>query len=266
MSSDAQAAAVQQIARPNLTRRHRHLFRSRTPRHRRAGRSCTAQGPIATVHFNTGGFAAEDMAMLGSGLIVQLPDRRLLIGFGLARRSTDGSHDFGSRARVAVILAVASASALHSSERADLHPLRLALLHLRRSSRTALMLARRPGDRRLVPAAARRQPAPRRPRRRPKPRASARKRAPAAKSRRRLASAAAASASSPHCSACHCSSSVAAAQAVVEAERAFGQRQRDQQRAGDGDQRRQPGELEGIARRDRARRAARPSRRAAACG
>ncbi|MET0376822.1 MAG: hypothetical protein ABW128_21530 [Rhizorhabdus sp.] len=63
------------------------------------------KGPVATVHFNSSGFAALDSGALGSGFVVALITG-LLIAFALG---TIGSRvtDFFSRARIVILFALA---------------------------------------------------------------------------------------------------------------------------------------------------------------
>ncbi|HET9427414.1 MAG TPA: hypothetical protein VFO69_03555, partial [Allosphingosinicella sp.] len=72
------------------------------------------QGPIATIHYNTQGFAASDPGPLVFGLVLNFIVA-LLIGaalIGIDRRVPD----FGSRARVAVLIAVAATAFTHLGE------------------------------------------------------------------------------------------------------------------------------------------------------
>jgi len=72
------------------------------------------QGPIATIHYNVGGFAAMDTTMMVVGLVFNFIVA-LLIGaalIGIDRRVPD----FASRSRVAVIIAVAAAAFTHLGE------------------------------------------------------------------------------------------------------------------------------------------------------
>src|SRR5919112_857304 len=108
---DAQAAAVQQALAANLPRTGTYSVPGvDTP----AQTNMFSQGPIATVHYNTGGFAAADPTSLVMGLVFNFIVA-LLIGaalIGIDRRVPD----FGSRARVAVIIAVAAAAFTHLGE------------------------------------------------------------------------------------------------------------------------------------------------------
>jgi hypothetical protein len=108
---DAQAAAVQQSLAASLPRTGTYSVPGTdTP----AQTNMFSQGPIATVHYNTRGFAADDMTALVMGLVFNFIVA-LLIGaalIGIDRRVPD----FGSRARVAVIIAVAAAAFIHLGE------------------------------------------------------------------------------------------------------------------------------------------------------
>lgn len=70
-----------------------------------------AQGPIATIHYNTEGFPALDMGAMLLGLVLNFLVA-LLIGaalIGIDRRVPD----FGSRARTVAIIAVAASAFVH---------------------------------------------------------------------------------------------------------------------------------------------------------
>ena len=108
---DAQAAAVQQSLAANLPRTGTYSVPGLdTP----AQTNMFSQGPIATVHYNTSGFAADDPTMLIVGLVFNFIVA-LLIGaalIGIDRRVPD----LASRARVAVIIAVAASAFVHLGE------------------------------------------------------------------------------------------------------------------------------------------------------
>lgn len=77
------------------------------------------QGPIATIHYNTSGYAAGDPTMIVWGLVLNFITA-LLIGLGLLgidRRVPD----FASRARLVIPLAVAAAAFIHLGEPIYLH-------------------------------------------------------------------------------------------------------------------------------------------------
>ena len=108
---DAQAAAVQQAMAANLPRTGTYTVPGVDTREQT---NMYSRGPIATVHYNTGGFAAFDPATLVKGLVLNFLVA-LLIGaalIGIDRRVPD----LGSRARVAVIIAVAAAAFTHLGE------------------------------------------------------------------------------------------------------------------------------------------------------
>jgi hypothetical protein len=108
---DAQAAAVQQALAANLPRTGTYSVPGMDTQ---AQTNMFSQGPIATVHYNTSGFAATDPMQLLMGLVLNFIVA-LMIGaalIGVDRRVPD----FGSRARVAVIIAVAAAAFTHLGE------------------------------------------------------------------------------------------------------------------------------------------------------
>ena len=113
---DAQAAAVQQALAANLPRTGTYQVPGTdTP----AQTNMYSQGPIATVHYNTNGFAATDTGSLVMGLALNFIVA-LLIGaalIGIDRRVPD----FGSRARVAIIIAVAATAFVHLGEPVFMH-------------------------------------------------------------------------------------------------------------------------------------------------
>ena len=66
----------------------------------REGAALYAQGPVATVHFNTDGFSPDDMSMILPGFIMAVASG-LLIAFALAAVG-GGGRSFGSLARLIV--------------------------------------------------------------------------------------------------------------------------------------------------------------------
>ena len=64
-----------------------------------------AQGPIATVHYNTAGFSPDDMSMILPGFIVALVSG-LLMAFGLAAVG-GGGRSFASVGRLVVCFSLA---------------------------------------------------------------------------------------------------------------------------------------------------------------
>src|SRR5688500_13874908 len=98
---DSQAAAVQQAMAANLPRTGTYSVPGLNTE---AQTNMFSQGPIATIHYNTGGFAATDAGSLVTGLVLNFVVA-LLIGtalIGIDRRVPD----FGSRARLAVLIAI----------------------------------------------------------------------------------------------------------------------------------------------------------------
>ena len=72
------------------------------------------QGPIATIHYNTSGYPVSDPSVLITGFVFDFIIA-MLIGAalaGIAGRVTD----FGSRARLVVIFAVAASAYMHLGE------------------------------------------------------------------------------------------------------------------------------------------------------
>ena len=108
---DAQAAAVQQSLAANLPRTGTYSVPGMDTQ---AQTNMFSQGPIATVHYNTRGFAAMDAGSLVMGLVLNFIVA-LMIGaalIGIDRRVPD----FGSRSRVAVIIAVAATAFAYLGE------------------------------------------------------------------------------------------------------------------------------------------------------
>jgi hypothetical protein len=78
-----------------------------------------AQGPVATIHYNARGFAADDAGMIVWGLLLNF-FVALAIGFGLIgidRRVPD----FASRAKLVVPFAIGAAAYMHVSRPVYLH-------------------------------------------------------------------------------------------------------------------------------------------------
>ncbi len=104
-ADDGQAAAIQQALAANLRETGTYQIPSIGTQ---AQTNMYSRGPIATIHYNMGGFAAEDLSGMLGGLVLNLVTA-LLIGaalLGIDRRVPD----LASRARVAVIIAVAAAA------------------------------------------------------------------------------------------------------------------------------------------------------------
>jgi hypothetical protein len=108
---DAQAAAVQQAMAANLPRTGTYSVPGIDTE---AQTNMFSQGPIATIHYNIGGFPAMDAGGLVTGLVLNFIVA-LLIGtalIGIDRRVPD----FGSRARTAVLIAIAATAFTHLGE------------------------------------------------------------------------------------------------------------------------------------------------------
>ena len=109
---DAQAAAVQQALAANLP--HTGTYFVPFAEGSAAQTVMYGQGPIATIHYNTRGFAAVDTATLVTGLGFNF---LIALFIGLALRGIDDRvTDFASRARLAVLLGVAGVAYTHLSE------------------------------------------------------------------------------------------------------------------------------------------------------
>ena len=110
--ADVPAGAVRQTLSANLPATGTYLVPN--PEGSAAQTVMYGQGPIATIHYNTNGFAASDPGPLVLGLVLNFVVA-LLIGtalIGIDRRVPD----FGSRARVAVMIAVAASAFTHLGE------------------------------------------------------------------------------------------------------------------------------------------------------
>ena len=103
-AGDAQNAAVQLSLAQNLTQTGTGAYV--IPAHRSAeGAVLYAQGPIATVYFNTMGYSPDDMSMLLPGLILALVSG-LLMAFGLAA-ACGGGRSFAASAKLVVLYSLA---------------------------------------------------------------------------------------------------------------------------------------------------------------
>lgn len=106
---DTQAATVQQALAANLPKTGTYFVPEAEAS--AAQTVMYGRGPVATIHYNRGGFPAMDAGVLIGGLILNFVTA-LLIGaalLGITGRVTD----FGSRARVATIFALAAAAFMH---------------------------------------------------------------------------------------------------------------------------------------------------------
>lgn len=102
-TGDNEAAAVQLSLAQNLTRSGTGTYVIPAPTTPQ-GTTLYGQGPIATVHFNTGGFAAEDMSMMLPGLIFALVSGVLMsLGIGAVARE----NSFAQTARMVVLVSLA---------------------------------------------------------------------------------------------------------------------------------------------------------------
>lgn len=99
-ATDPQSAAVQTSLAQNLTPGGTGTYLIPDPR-TREGAELYAKGPVATVSYNTAGFAPEDMSMLLPGFILAVV-AGLLIAFGLASVG-GGGRSFGNVARLVVL-------------------------------------------------------------------------------------------------------------------------------------------------------------------
>jgi hypothetical protein len=101
-ANDTQSAAVQTALAQNLNRSGTGTYVIPTPSTAQ-GTELYGRGPIAMVHFNTGGFAAEDMSMMLPGLIFALVSG-LMMAFGIAAVGRENS--FGEVARLVVLFSL----------------------------------------------------------------------------------------------------------------------------------------------------------------
>jgi hypothetical protein len=102
-TGDAQSAAVQLALAQNLTESGTGAYI--VPAHQSAqGAVLYAQGPIATVYFNTNGYSPDDMSMILPGFILALI-AGLLMSFGLAAVG-GGGRSFSSTARLVVLFSL----------------------------------------------------------------------------------------------------------------------------------------------------------------
>lgn len=106
-----QQAAVQQALAANLPGTGTYTIPSATTAE---GTVMYGKGPIATVHYNSGGFSVADPGVLIAGFMHELIVA-LLIGFallGVAGRVTD----FASRARLVILFSLAGSVLMHLGE------------------------------------------------------------------------------------------------------------------------------------------------------
>lgn len=106
---DLQAAPIQQALRANIADTGTYMVPGeRTPEQTRM----YGTGPVATIHYNVNGqIAGMNAGTAFKGLIFNFV---IALAFGFALIGIDGRvRDFGSRARVAAIIAVAAAAFAH---------------------------------------------------------------------------------------------------------------------------------------------------------
>ena len=102
--SDGQSAAVQSALAQNLTLSGTGTYVVPSPG-TQEGTVLFGKGPIATIHFNTGGFPAVDTTALMGGLVMALLAGVIFAAaLGIVAR---GVPAFVDRARVAILIALA---------------------------------------------------------------------------------------------------------------------------------------------------------------
>jgi len=101
-ANDSDSALVQTALAQALTRTGTGTYLIPTPS-TQAGTVAYGRGPIATIHFNTGGFAANDLSMMLPGLIFALVSG-LLMSFGIAAVSRDNG--FPETARLVILFSL----------------------------------------------------------------------------------------------------------------------------------------------------------------
>jgi len=99
---EPQSAAVQLAMAQNLTPSGTGTYIIPSPS-TAGGTVLFGRGPIATVHFNSGGFAADDMSMMLPGLIFALVSG-VLMALGIGAVARDSS--FAERARLVVLFSL----------------------------------------------------------------------------------------------------------------------------------------------------------------
>jgi hypothetical protein len=106
-----QAAAVQQALAANLPATGTYFVPGADTPEKTV---MYGQGPVATVHYNIGGFPVADPAVLIGGFAFEFVVA-LLIGLALVGIA-DRVHDFASRARLVVFFSVAASAFMHLGE------------------------------------------------------------------------------------------------------------------------------------------------------
>lgn len=106
-AGDAQNAAIQLALSQNLTQTGTGAYI--VPAHTSAaGAVLYAQGPIATIHFNTHGYSPDDMSMLLPGFIMAVISG-LLMAFGLAAVG-GGGRRFAGVAQLVILFSLGIAT------------------------------------------------------------------------------------------------------------------------------------------------------------
>jgi len=100
-ANDAQSAAVQLAMAQNLTPGGTGTYTIPAP-DTPQGTVAYGQGPIATIHFNARGFAANDLSMVPTGLAFALVSG-VLMALGLAAL---GEATFAARARIVILFSL----------------------------------------------------------------------------------------------------------------------------------------------------------------
>jgi hypothetical protein len=101
-ANDTDSAVVQTALAQSLTRTGTGTYLIPTP-NTQAGTVAYGRGPIATIHFNTAGFAANDPTMMVPGLIFALI-AGLLMSFGIAAVSRENG--FAQIARLVILFSL----------------------------------------------------------------------------------------------------------------------------------------------------------------
>lgn len=101
-ANDTDSATVQNALAQGLTQTGTGTYLIPTP-NTQAGTVAYGRGPIATVHFNTAGFAANDPSMMLPGLIFALVSG-LLMSFGIGAVSRENS--FPQIARLVILFSL----------------------------------------------------------------------------------------------------------------------------------------------------------------
>ena len=101
-ANDTDSAVVQNALAQGLTQTGTGTYLIPTP-NTQAGTVAYGRGPIATVHFNTAGFAANDPSMMLPGLIFALVSG-LLLSFGIGAVSRENS--FAQIARLVILFSL----------------------------------------------------------------------------------------------------------------------------------------------------------------